>query len=466
MFDSGDRPHQAKQPEAPAQAAPEAPPPKRGSFQDEVMEACSLIAAAQGRLLELLGDEDKVMRCAADDGNERWLSWAAGITPSQARHQLALATALKDLPKISAALSAGEISYEKAAIIAPLACEETEDDLLMWAKTSAAWDLKKMAMLVRRGLRRTPDDPGFKRELRHYFGADGSFNLRARLSPEDGKIVAAALEHTAKTLLQAETAEHPEPANDLEEANLNKSVQETRAARDADALVALSHRALADPEGAPTWVPGAEIVVHVDVETLVNDEPGLSHIDGNGLSAETVRYLGCDGSIQTLIERDGKPLTLGRKRRTISRRQRRALQGRDTCCRVPGCGATVYTQAHHIEDWIKGGRTDIEDLIRLCYRHHRDLHAGRLEIRVLDGEIRFFRSNGTEVAEPPRSAIPIGILEQCRREWTTEPRVWATGIESGDLWAAADHVLKPLLRRWALALEPFDPSSFTDARRS
>lgn len=415
-----------------------------GAVQNEVMELSSVIAAAQGRLLELLGDEDDVAACASDDGGERWLAWAAGMTPAQARRKLAQAKALSGLPQMAQALKDGAISYEKVLILLPLACPETEADLLAWAKDCAAWDLMKLAQLVSRAMRRK-DDSSIRHQIRHYFSSNG-YHLRADLSIEDGKIVAAALEGMAKTMLEQESAHHPEPADQREAADLNLLVAHSKPEREADALVALCLRALADPDGGPTWVPGADIVVHVDADTLVNDAPGLAHVDGLGLSTETVRLWGCDGFVQTLIEKDGNPLYLGRKRRLISKRQRRALEGRDLCCRVPGCGATLYTQAHHITDWIKDGKTDIDEVIRLCYRHHRAVHQGRLEIRAIDGVIRFFRAGGSELAEPPRTAIPVGLVATRRRTWAVDPEEWATSVDPGDLWSAADRVLQPLMR--------------------
>nr|CRL57742.1 site-specific integrase [Mycolicibacterium fortuitum subsp. fortuitum DSM 46621 = ATCC 6841 = JCM 6387] len=42
------------------------------------------------------------------------------------------------------------------------------------------------------------------------------------------------------------------------------------------------------------------------------------------------------------FERQGQPVGVGRSTRTISRRLRRALEHRDRCCVVPGCGATRW----------------------------------------------------------------------------------------------------------------------------
>jgi hypothetical protein len=37
--------------------------------------------------------------------------------------------------------------------------------------------------------------------------------------------------------------------------------------------------------------------------------------------------------------------------------------------------------AHHIQHWIDGGPTSLENLILLCGHHHRLVHAGPWRIR-------------------------------------------------------------------------------------
>jgi Domain of unknown function (DUF222) len=74
-------------------------------------------------------------------------------------------------------------------------------------------------------------------------------------------------------------------------------------------------------------VAGAEryqVLVHVDAATLATDEHGASATgpgacalaDGPGISPETARRLACDSSLVTLVERNGKPLSVGRRTRT------------------------------------------------------------------------------------------------------------------------------------------------------
>ena len=56
---------------------------------------------------------------------------------------------------------------------------------------------------------------------------------------------------------------------------------------------------------------------------------------------------------------------------------RRALNLRDQHCCWPGCDRPPsYTEAHHLVPWTRGGRTDLPNLVLLCYRHHWQVHEG------------------------------------------------------------------------------------------
>ena len=81
-----------------------------------------------------------------------------------------------------------------------------------------------------------------------------------------------------------------------------------------------------------------------------------------------------------LVQRHGQVIGSGRATRTISRRLRRALEHRDHCCVVPGCGATRGLHAHHLRHWEDGGPTDLDNLVLLCPYHHRLHHRGGITL--------------------------------------------------------------------------------------
>jgi hypothetical protein len=145
-------------------------------------------------------------------------------------------------------------------------------------------------------------------------------------------------------------------------------------------------------------------VIHVDIETLRADMAGRCEIEsGPSLSAETARRLSCDASLVSLVEDEsGRPLDVGRKTRSIPPAIRRALRSRDACCRFPGCTHTRLLDGHHIRHWAHGGETKLSNLVMLCRFHHRQVHEGRIDVRMLDdGAMRF---TGT-LGQPLEAAV-------------------------------------------------------------
>jgi hypothetical protein len=116
------------------------------------------------------------------------------------------------------------------------------------------------------------------------------------------------------------------------------------------------------------------------------------------LATETVRRILCDCDLTTVITRrlslldpDAceksfakllleaalEVLYVGRDERTVTPRVRRALGARDRHCVFPGCRAHVRRcNAHHVIEWEHGGRTDLDNLVLLCVRHHHAVHEG------------------------------------------------------------------------------------------
>jgi hypothetical protein len=117
------------------------------------------------------------------------------------------------------------------------------------------------------------------------------------------------------------------------------------------------------------------VVVHLDVE-----QPSAALHLGPLLSNDERRYLLCDATCEVWFERRGRVIGSGRATRTVSRRLRRALEHRDRCCVVPGCGATRGLHAHHVRHWEDGGLTELDNLVLLCPYHHRLHHRGGITI--------------------------------------------------------------------------------------
>lgn len=368
------------------------------ALEREICELAAHIAVATCRWLELVAEFDArggwaawgVKSCA------HWLSWRCSIGLGTAREQVRVARRLRELPGVRDAFSRGELSYCKVRALTRVATPTTEPGLVEIAREATGAQLEKLVCCYGRALSATlgaARQALDRRYVRWSWNDDGSLRLEGRLPADEGALVVAAL-------------------SALEEAPLegDEYVASPAGARRADALVAMAKGA-----GAKE----CEVVVHVDAATLASDEvvERASVEDGPALAPDTVRRLGCDGPLVRIVERDGRPLSVGRRTRAIPPALRRALRSRDAGCRFPGCTHERFLHAHHIQHWARGGPTTLENLIQLCSYHHRLVHEGGFRVEPAGrGAVRFRRPDGRALAPAPGCGPAPGasLLERHR----------------------------------------------------
>ena len=142
----------------------------------------------------------------------------------------------------------------------------------------------------------------------------------------------------------------------------------------------------------------ATLTVNLDYDALagkVREAPGML-ATGERISASEVRRLACTHQILPRVL-DGKSQVLdqGRSQRVFTAAQRLVMADRDGGCTYPGCDRPpAWTEAHHIDHWAKdGGATDLERGTLLCARHHHWVHSEDIHLRQRDGHTEF-RING------------------------------------------------------------------------
>jgi hypothetical protein len=116
----------------------------------------------------------------------------------------------------------------------------------------------------------------------------------------------------------------------------------------------------------------AEVVIHVrgrDATMLQDGTPVSEHAVGHLLDSSFVSLL--------IHEMDGRPIDASPRRRTPTRRQQRVLDELHPTCARPGCGATRFLQADHIQRRSEGGPTVLANLRRLCGPHNRERETWR-----------------------------------------------------------------------------------------
>jgi hypothetical protein len=100
-----------------------------------------------------------------------------------------------------------------------------------------------------------------------------------------------------------------------------------------------------------------------------------------------VRRLSCDAELIPLVlNGDSVPLDLGQASRLVKKDQRKALVARDKGCAFPGCcNPARWCDAHHVQHWQDLGPTDVDNLVLLCRRHHREIHGSAWQVRMHGG---------------------------------------------------------------------------------
>lgn len=403
---------------------------------DEIAELSAHIDAAQYRLLKLIHRYDTEELWSGWRSCAHWLSWRTGITLGPARERLRVARCLASLPETSAEMEKGRLSWSKVRALTRIATAENEGRWLEFARHATASQVERLVRAQRSAeaavaaLDGRESELADRRYLRVRVDEDGMYELRGRLLPEVGALLMQALDAAVDELHRAEPAPSGPPA--------------TQGERRHDALEAwLEDRTEAD----------VQVVVH----TVAGSDGVLTTEDGAHVPAATSGRLSCDAeTVRVTRGLDGSILDLGRRRRTVDWRLRKALDVRDGGCRFPGCGSR-YTQAHHAIPWSEGGKTALDNLILLCRFHHRTVHEGGWTVKMGPaGAARFRDPAGRAVpavpplredVKAPRTA-DSGLAEWHRQEginpWT------ATSLWQGDrldldwalwaLWGQYEHL--------------------------
>ena len=318
-------------------------------------EVCGLLNAAHGRLVGLVA-RALVSGCWAGPGLlscEQWVAWQTGLSPARARQIVRMARRQSELPVTFAAMVAGELSVDQAAVVARHTPADCEVDVVEFARAATVSQLRRtlrsyqfepepVEVMVER------PDPCF---VSGVFDEEGRYRLRAVLDPDDGAVVDAALREAHDALFHAGDGK----------------------VTWGDALVEVATRSL----GAVTSPARREVftaLFHVDT-----DQAGGYLHQGPVLPDAIRRQLLCDGRGAVVGVRHGRPVDVGRSRRIVPTPLRRLVEDHDRGCRVPGC-TNARVQIHHVVHWEDGGRTDRLNLVALCHRHHRLHHQGHLGI--------------------------------------------------------------------------------------
>ena len=108
------------------------------------------------------------------------------------------------------------------------------------------------------------------------------------------------------------------------------------------------------------------------------------------ISIRTAERLACDCTMSRILLADSKVIDVGKATRTVSAPRMRALRVRDKGCRFPGCDRQVnWSNPHHIVYRSRGGSDKLENLVLLCFFHHRLVHEGGWQVIKAGREFQF-----------------------------------------------------------------------------
>lgn len=153
---------------------------------------------------------------------------------------------------------------------------------------------------------------------------------------------------------------------------------------------------LLDPDALPHHGGDATTVMITMSLDQLRNELGTASIgyEGDTISAAEARRMACNAEIIPVVMNGASEvLDLGRASRLANRVQRKYLRMRDRTCRAEGCTVPApWTDIHHLDPWVEGGRTDLDNLISLCGHHHHTAHNPAYQmVRRPDGTVSFHR---------------------------------------------------------------------------
>ncbi|HEY9477339.1 MAG TPA: DUF222 domain-containing protein [Microbacteriaceae bacterium] len=332
--------------------------------------------------------------------NELGKAWLAPIAEAVARAAISVeaAEAIRvGLGEPSDSVAEATLT-DTAARLVELAGDLNIDELTIRARTLRE-DLDEAGISAREAERKQ------RRSLRVFRQSDGMTRLTWLMDPESATIVTQTYDQ-----LTSPRRGGPRWVDEAEKARADAIVADSRTTEQIASDGFLQLLVIA-AQAAPNSIigtrrPATRVLV---TEQTLRTGSGHGRLDGqlDAASLATIQRGMCDtGILPIAFTDDGQCVNVGREKRLFTDRQKIGLSARDGGCRWPGCDRPpLWTEAHHIDEWLRdGGKTDLADGICLCRYHHMLLH---------DNHWRITRTGADYWLIPPlsedRSQTPIAM---------------------------------------------------------
>ncbi len=294
------------------------------------------------------------------------VAWKLGASSGTAHTIAAVARRLEEFPRCAAGLAEGRLSLDQVGVIAARASEGSDEH---YAALAAVATVNQLRTAVKLEPRPDPDPrPEPQNQLRTAVKLEPRPDPDPRPEPQRSITKTSdeqctrwriTLPHDEAAVFDAALASHRDALvgewkHDRERGAENAPPMPST----IDGFMRLVETGWDSEATRRSHGQHTTVVVHLDVK----ERAAALHL-GPLLSDAERQYLTCDATCEVWFERAGQPIGAGRTTRVINRRLRRALEHRDRCCVVPGCGATRGLHAHHIRHWEDGGATELSKVI-------------------------------------------------------------------------------------------------------
>ena len=306
------------------------------------------------------------------DGGAEVLASGAGLSRQEARSQVETTEALRNTPKLRAAVESGRVPVANAKRLAEAAAKtsaadvEADRDLLTKAESMRPEQFTKEA---RRWAVERQGDGGeseharqrARRCVRVWDGDDGMVHLRGEFDAVTGERIRNRLRAEAGHLHESDKKHASTDGNGHQRRSFDQCM--------ADALDNLT----SSGAGGQVTKPFADIcvVAHVDEDTgkLIAELP-----DGERLPGSVLEELACNAKFTGIVyDRRGRPIWRAHSVRRATEAQRQLLIARDGGCFA--CGAHPdMCDAHHVRPVSQGGATSLDNMVLACWRCHHKIH--------------------------------------------------------------------------------------------
>ena len=364
---------------------------------EQIAELTGQRNAIDARLVEIVAEMERDELCGSTGARSlsALVAWKTGVTPRNADTMVAVAHRLDEFPRCADAMREGRLSLDQVGVIAERAADGSDEHYSQFAASATVTQLRTAVKLEPRPeLDPRPEPQRFITKTT----AEDYTTWRIRLPQLEAATFEAALASHRDGLIADWKRDH--------ESRTQVSEQAPPFPDGVDAFLSLIEAGWDADVARRPHGQHATVVVHLDIDS----DRAAPHL-GSLLTDDERRLLLCDATCELWLERHGQPIGAGRSTRQISRRLRRALEYRDRCCVIPGCGATRGLHAHHIRHWEDGGPTELDNLVLLCPHHHRLHHTGGITItgpadRLVVTDAEGQPLHGGSLARPPTTPAP------------------------------------------------------------